>query len=165
MKSIPIPPTILAYIGISIIIAVTLYLVFKRIGLIEDLTLAEKKNEKKTKEELSKEEQDVDLANVIISDMKEFNPLYWEKAKKSELLNETQARNEASKINAAIGIFYDNESAIYATFRMLSNKFQVSQLAFYYAANYNRDLVGDLTRNLSNYELNQVVKIVKNLPE
>jgi len=158
-----IPPQAFAYLLITLIVLITLYFVFKKVGLISDLTREEKAAEKEAKKRLAEAEKNSDIAEIVIRTDEAFNPLVWQSTKdKSDLLNEPLARQFAGQIEDAIGMFFDDESKIYKVFRSLKNRSQVSQVSFYFASMFDRDLSMELANNLSNDELAIILDIVNN---
>ena len=92
-----------------------------------------------------------------------------EKVKK--LITQAGATKVAKMINDAWGIINDNEQQIYAAFRMLKNKLQVSQVVEKYALLYKQDLLTRLKTpwyyaadGLDDKEFAEVAKIVNALP-
>ena len=83
----------------------------------------------------------------------------------SMILTYQVSNSLAQSLDDAAGIFNDDESQIYAVFRSLKYKTQVSYLAYWFNKLYNKDLYqwlkGDV---LNNEELQVVLKITEQLP-
>jgi hypothetical protein len=85
---------------------------------------------------------------------------------KSMLLNEASARALVDKLWNASGSFNDDEEAVYAVFRTLRYKTQVSFLAYWFNKLKKKDLYTWLRDSVLNQdELNTVLTITSKLPE
>ncbi len=144
---------------IALVVLIFLYVTLKRLGLIRFKTKDEKQASKVKKE--VKSEKKVITTTVNRSDW--FNPALWSQGSKSKLLPEQTARDYASIIRKAIKGLGTDETAINGIFRKLTDKIQVSQIAFFYQSTNNRDLATDLTNDLSKKELQIMYEIIENI--
>lgn len=79
------------------------------------------------------------------------------------MLNPLKLSDLAAKINKSIGIFSDDEAAIYAAFQALNSKFEANALAQTYSNKFGRDLFATLADNLNQEEVTYIASIVDNL--
>lgn len=94
-----------------------------------------------------------------------FNPNFYKNKPGAALITKAQALAYAEQIYDAVGLFNDNEAAIYAVFRQLKSKTQVSWLAANFYAEYGQDLYAFLADYLNDNELNTVNQIVNGMAE
>lgn len=80
------------------------------------------------------------------------------------LLKSTAANRHAADIHSAWSWIDDNENKVYAVFRKLKDKAQVSQIAKAYQANYGANLIDQLNNRLNKKEIGKVLQIVGALP-
>ena len=90
-----------------------------------------------------------------------FDINYWKG--KGGLLSTAVAKSKAADIENAFGFFNDNEEEIYAVFRSLTNKAQVSQVSAEFYSAYKVNLIDRLRNRLSDGELKVVTDIVNRL--
>ena len=82
-------------------------------------------------------------------------------------LKASAASGFAGRIHRAWAAWYqggDDEAKVYAVFRELKDKVQVSQVAKAYQAVYAENLIDTLNRKLSLSEINTILSIVRPLP-
>ena len=82
-------------------------------------------------------------------------------------LNKSAANKFAERIHAAWGAWYeggDDETKVYAVFRELKDKVQVSQVAKAYQDAYAENLIDKLNDRFSDSEVKTVLDIIKPLP-
>lgn len=154
MSKIKIPPMLFAYGLLTIIVIWVLYLVMKKIGLIQD--------------KASKIEEEQKAKNIVaITETDIFRPSTHETTGKglSVLVPSSTAIEWAKDIKNAFGWINDDEEAIYNVFRKMTNQLQVSQVANAYSELFNSDLFGDLDYYFSEVELSNVWNIIKTLPK
>lgn len=96
-----------------------------------------------------------------------WNPNFTAKpGYKAFLLTESSARALVDKLWNASGAFNDDEEAVYAVFRTLRYKTQVSFLAYWFNKLKKKDLYTWLRDSVLNQdELNTVLTITSKLPE
>ena len=102
-------------------------------------------------------------------DIKPFSPTYKSDVlkytgKSLKVLKEDAAKKIAKLIDDAWGFWDDDEDAVYAAFRQLKDKVQVSQVVAAYQKYHSTDLWGKLESKLSSTELETVTNIVDDLP-
>ena len=88
--------------------------------------------------------------------------------KKVLMLNKKVAIQFAEQIKSAWGAWYqggDDEAKVYAVFRNLKDKVQVSQVASAYQETYGENLIETLQDRLGNTEIKTVLDIIKPLPD
>ena len=154
LKNIKVPPQIFMYGLISVIIIWIVYLLMKRIGLIEDRATI-------------RLEKDVEKSVSEISNTDIFNPnLYKESGYGYAHLPSNETVNSWAKgIKDSFGWFNDDEEQIYSIFRAMNNKLTVSQVSDCYAQLYSSDLFGDLRQYLNDRELAFLWKIIDSKPK
>ena len=155
LKSIDIPPTLFTYAIISVVVIVLLVAIMRRVGLIRT------KDQKQTDKEKREAKQEKKNIEKILTKSELFNPNTYLEFPDQYLLNESQVEDRAKQLKGAMGFFNDDESEIYAVFRSLNDKAQVSQLAAKYYELYQKDLLGDLDDHLNKDELVTVYNIIK----
>lgn len=161
-----INPVFVGY-GIAIILIFWIaYLLLKKVGLIRKKTAEEKETEvvkegtKLTKAKSKALQTDV---QNIMQNSGLFSPTKWQSIPPSYLLNTPTAKIKAKSIEDSFGFFNDDEEQIYAVFRSLTDKGQVSQIAYEYANLFNSDLLGDLFEYLGKNELYNIWIIILNI--
>lgn len=92
-----------------------------------------------------------------------FNPQWYRNVSGAVLITRAKAEELAEIIYDAMGLFNDDEDAIYAVFRQLKAKTQVSWLADVFFQQYNADLYQYLRGRMSDSEMDVVHGIVNNL--
>ncbi len=116
--------------------------------------------------------EDIALVQKISADDC-WNPNFYANYKTGmrKLITSASATAFAKQIHDAWGIVNDNEQKIYAAFRMLKNKLQVSQVVEKYSQLYKQDLLTRLRTpwfyaadGLDEKEFLEVIKIVNALP-
>lgn len=80
------------------------------------------------------------------------------------LMKPDTAQRHAQDIHNAWGWITDDEDKIYAVFRALKDKVQVSQVAKAYHDYFKTNLIDKLRDKLSAEEISEVLKIVNSLP-
>lgn len=143
----------------SILGIIVFVLILKKIGLIK--IKSKQAREASKIKDAQRQQRKVVTTTVLKSDL--FKPTYWKSQSKSSLLPEDTAKNLAKKIKKAWGFLNDDEDGIYGVFRSLTNKAQVSQLAFFYLSEYGDDLASVLVDRLNKKELNNVYNIIDNI--
>lgn len=102
-----------------------------------------------------------------------WNPNWWnlpvdqfpiKGVKSVQLLTQAAAKDSVNKLWDATGFFNDDEEAIYAVFRSLKYKSQVSFLAYWFNALKGKDLYQWLRDYLNDKELNVVLQITQKMP-
>lgn len=154
LNKIKIPPTLFAYGILTVIVIWVLYLVMKRIGLIQSKTDQEKDDR-----------QAKNIIEITTTDI--FRPSTYEETNKglSVLVSSEKASEWARSIYSAFGWINDDEQAVYNVFRNMTNQLQVSQVADAYSQLYNSDLFGDIDYYFSDVEVSNVWNIIKQLPK
>ena len=94
-----------------------------------------------------------------------FNPNYYKTIPGATLLLKAVAVEYAEQIYDAVGHLYDDETAIYAVFRKLKAKTQVSWLADVFFQEYGEDLYNYLADSLNDDEMDVINRIVNGLAE
>lgn len=92
-----------------------------------------------------------------------FNPNWYKSVPGAVLVTRATAENLAAIIYDAMGFFNDNEDAVYAVFRQLKAKTQVSWIADVFFQKYNADLYQFLRGRMSDSEMDIIHGIVNNL--
>lgn len=92
-----------------------------------------------------------------------FNPNWYKTVPGALLVTRATAERLAQIISDAMGIFNDDEDAVYAVFRQLKAKTQVSWLADVFFQKYNADLYQFLRGRMSDSEMDIIHGIVNNL--
>ena len=83
-------------------------------------------------------------------------------AKNNATLSEAQLRGLASKIKSSWHWYNDEEGKIYAAFESLNNYYDLLLLTKYYGLNGGASLEDDITKRLSNNEINKINEILNN---
>jgi ABC-type bacteriocin/lantibiotic exporter with double-glycine peptidase domain len=154
------PALVQGYISIVVVIIVLIvvFLLLKRLGLIKSKT--QRKSSKQIQEEKAKTKIIQDTINK--SDL--FSPTKFKDVSKDRLLPVDVARDKALKIRKSFGFFNDDEATIYGVFRSLTDKIQVSQLAFYYAElTGGGDMAQELKNFLNKKELKEIYDIIQDI--
>lgn len=135
--------------GIPIIIILfVIFLLLKRFGLIRT------REQRKAAKEKKQQKIERKAIDTTITKEQYFKPTYWRKVSANRLLPEKTARTYATNLRSALKKFGQIQATkVMAIFNTLTDKAQVSQLSFYYQANYERDMVTDLINNLKKAEL------------
>lgn len=154
-----LPPLATMQIAVIVMVAIVLFLVLKKIGLIK-FKSAEEKAAAKIKDE---QKQQKKIIEVIINRSELFDPARWRSSDSSTLLSEDEARKAAKKIKDSWGWLNDDEDSIYGIFRNLTHKNQISQLAFYYLSEFGDDLSAVLVDRLNKNELSFLWNIIKGI--
>lgn len=149
------------YLLATVVVLIILYFLLRKIGLVPKLF------KPKAEREAAKTKTEVKAATKVIettvnrSDY--FNPSLWQGVTKSRLLPDETARENAEILRKAMKGLGTNESAINSVFRSLTDKIQVSQIAFFYLSAYSRDLASDLSKELTKKELQITYDIINNI--
>lgn len=138
--------TILLYIAGALVLGITLYLIYKRIGLIKSAEQVREENAKKAIE------TNPDLWSLD----------YWKN--RGNTLSTDTAKKLAEMIKESFGFFNDDESQIYEAFRLMKARVNVSQVSDIYYQMFNKHLYNDLTEYLSQSELNYIYGIILTKP-
>jgi hypothetical protein len=117
----------------------------------------------------------VDRQENLPNNQNAFSPTFYKTGGSGTLLLTMAVKqNLAKRIYDALGVFSDDESAIFSVFRQLKSQSQVSYLAEYFGQKYKSDLLDYLKRGYSSFnpasglsaeELQIVLNIVNNLPK
>ncbi|PHN01128.1 hypothetical protein [Flavilitoribacter nigricans] len=81
------------------------------------------------------------------------------------LLKPDAAARYAADIHSSWSWLGDDENKVYAVFRNLKDKAQVSQVSGAYQTNYKANLIDELNDRLSTTEVKTVLQIVSTLPD
>jgi hypothetical protein len=92
-----------------------------------------------------------------------FNPQFYKTVPNAVLLQKESAKQLASLIYNAMGYFDDDEDQVYAVFRQLKAKTQVSWVAEIFYQTYGKDLYSFLSSRLSEDEMTVINQIVSGL--
>lgn len=92
-----------------------------------------------------------------------FNPSWYKTVPGAILITRATAENLAKILYDGFGFWNDDEDKVYAVFRQLKAKTQVSWLADVFAQEYNADLYQFLRSRMSDSEMDIVHGIVNNL--
>lgn len=130
----------------TIVIIYILKVIFKRVGLI------------KSDETLKKEAKVIELAN---SDY--FNPNYHE-GKNFKKLSDTEIKQAVLRLRRAMRGIGTGESQIYAVFKTLDSKLQISQLSKGFYNEYKKDLLTEIQDELREKEQAILMDIITELP-
>lgn len=82
-------------------------------------------------------------------------------------MSKSSATSYAKQINKAWGAWYeggDDEDAVYAIFRKLKDKVQVSQVAKAYQSTYSKNLIDTIKNRLSEDEIKIILNIIAQIP-
>ena len=155
---------IFAYILIAIVVLFIVFMLLKRFGIIKSKTQRDTTKIKQESRE-EKAETKAEKAQIIelLSDNEYFKPGIWKGIPAKRLYTTEYSRQLATKIKKAFGLLNDKEEVIYAVFRSLKDKANISQIAFAYMALYNTDLLGELIARLSKSELQMIYNIIENI--
>lgn len=145
MKKINIPPQIIAYVTGFLIIIWVVYLLLKRIGLIES-----RQQRVEEKEQTEREKRAVQF----------FPPNIWKEYPTRTAMNNDVSNNLATEINNSFGFFNDNEQRIFSVFQKLAYKQNVSQLSNSYEQLFHADLHSKLFDNLNSNEMDYIYNII-----
>lgn len=126
-----------------------IFFILRRLGIIKP---------KKLQSIKEKEKQKIEIIQAI-GTIDYFKPNYYLKAKPNELLDVSKARNYAQELYKAMKGLGTDESRIYSIFSNLTHKAQVSQIAFHYQALYKKDLLTELSKELTKSELLKLYNI------
>jgi len=100
-------------------------------------------------------------------DINYLNKLLQQVSKKVLVIQKSVALQYAKQIQQAWGSWYqggDDEAKVYAVFRKLEDKVQVSQIAKAYQEVYAKNLIDVMKNRFSTSEIRTVLKIVEKLP-
>lgn len=100
-------------------------------------------------------------------DINYLNKLLQQVSKKVLVIQRRVALQYAQQIHQGWGSWYqggDDEAKVYAVFRKLEDKVQVSQIAKVYQETYSKNLIDVMKNRFSNSEIKMVLKIVEQLP-
>lgn len=122
--------------------------ILKKIGVI------------KSAEDRAQEKQEAELST---SQSSPFSPRYYKDKTNVMLTTRTAAEQIAKTIYKAMGVFNDNEEAIYGALRQLSHKTQLSWVADVFFQLYKEDLYQYMRNSLSDDEMKIVNQIAANL--
>lgn len=113
--------------------------------------------------------------NKLPNNKNPFSPDFYKYAPNgSKLIKSADATNLSKRIYDALGVFSDDEAAIYSVFRQLKSQRQVSILADKFQQIYKTDLLTYLQRGYSQWnaasglnenEMSVVISIVDGLPK
>jgi hypothetical protein len=92
-----------------------------------------------------------------------FNPTYF-KDKKFKSIGSNAANLYAQNLRKALRGIGTAEENIFAVFGKLFNKCNVSEVAASYFLQYNRDLQADLSSELTDKEITDLMNIINDLP-
>lgn len=92
-----------------------------------------------------------------------FNPNWYKSVPGAVLITRASAESLSAIIYDAFGLLNDKEDAVYAVFRQLKAKTQVSWLADVFFQKFNADLYQYLRGRMSDSEMDIVHGIVNNL--
>jgi len=130
--------------------AIFLVYILKQTGIIES---------KKDKADREAREKNATATNSP------FNPNYYKGKVGAKLMTKENAITLARKIDDAVGVFSDDESSVYAAFRQLTAKTQVSWLSEIFFQQFGEDLYGFLSDNFNESEMDTVNQIVNSMSE
>ena len=133
-------------IFVVIIVTIIIWRVLGKIGLVK-----------------SKEQKQKDSAVETLFTMTYFDPAY-NKGKSFAPLGKSAADKYAKDLNRALGIFGDDEEAIYSTFGKLKNKTNISEVAESFQNIYKKDMRATVLGNLSEKEMKKLFDIISKLP-
>ena len=134
-----------------LLVIVVLFIVnksLKKIGLVDNESRKEKKVNDKA------------MQNITMTDI--FNPAYHQGKLFNQLAPST-SELYAKDIHNAFGVFNDDESMIYSTFKKLDNVYNVSQVSASYYELYQDDLRADLLQYLNRDEIGILDSIISSL--
>lgn len=144
----------IAQLVLAVLVLYLVYKLFKSIGQKLDIV---------------DDEKDIASAALVEDKSNIWSPKYWKNKKNVQLLTNDSAKALAKKIYRAHGTFGnvlmgggidDKEEEIYAVFRNLSHKTQLSYLSYYFYKIYGEDLLQFLRSFLNNDELATIAQIV-----
>lgn len=96
---------------------------------------------------------------------KAFDPNYWQGKSQNKLGTPAQVATVAKIIYNAKGILNDDEDAVYNAFSVMQSKPTVSQVAHYFAQNYNTGLYDFLIGFLNAKEMEPIRTRIMQLPD
>lgn len=153
MKNVKIPPQIVAYALISIIVLWIVYQLMKKVGLISD--------------QVTRKKDKTIAANVqSIEQIPFWNPSLYQNSNYgyAVLMPNDTIKSWAKDIHDSFGWFNDDEEQVYNVFRKLTNQIILSQLSDAYSKLYSSDLLGDLKNYFDDKELSYLYTIISNKP-
>ena len=101
------------------------------------------------------------IDSVVASNV--FSPNYWQGKPGAQLITVAYADQLCKQIKDADKYFNDDEPAVYAVFKALKYKTQVSWLAYRFSLLYKKDLYGFLIGFLDTNEMAIIADIVSKL--
>lgn len=115
-----------------------------------------------TKDAASKEFDNQDKNAASVGSY--WNIRYWNSAKTAQLLKSSTAIALCKQLWDAKGVFNDDEDSVYAVFKSLKYKSQISAVAAYFYQQYKKDLYTWLKGFLNQEELKTILDYTDNLP-
>lgn len=145
-----------------VIVLVVIYILLKQLGLVKSAAIRKIDEQvKKDANELARSDYfDVNFANSV-------------GAPQSSLISAKKVEEIGTKINKALPYyhivfgflsFYTDEEAIFAAFRELPYKVNISQISRWFSDEKGKDLLSELQSNLNEKELSQLWVIINQKP-
>lgn len=128
-------------------------------SILEKLGLKESAEDLETKAKLKEQETKFNIWGGIISLQKAAGT-----RKVIKVLTKVGSEFYAKQINNALGLFNDDEQAIFGVFRQIRFKSQVASIVTAYFNLYKKDLLTTLKSKLSESELAEVINIIETKP-
>ena len=149
-----VSPQLYTYGIMTAIIALIVFLLLKRVGLIKDAA-----------QRLAAKDKAESLANL--QNEPSFNPNEYKSLNLglSFLLPNSEANSKAKAIYNSFGFFNDDEEGLYSIFRSFTNKAQISQVSDAFTQLYEKDMLGVITDYLNASERAFLWNIINQIPE
>jgi hypothetical protein len=138
---------IIFYIILGLVILFALDQILKAIGLKKD-----------------KADKDATKAAANLRTSEYFDPMFY-RGKAFSSLGKSVSNQYAKEIKSALGLFNDNEEAIYTIFGKLKCKMNISEIAESYYELYGKQMLPSILANLSEKEMYILNDIINKLPE
>lgn len=138
---------IIMFVIAGLVILIILDQIMKAIGL------------KKNKNDKLKDEA---AASLRTNDF--FDPMFY-RGKAFSSLGKSVANEYAKEIHSSLGMFNDDEEAIYALFGRLKCKYNISEIAESYYEYYKKQMLPEILSHLNKSEMAILNAIIEKLPE
>jgi hypothetical protein len=138
---------IIMYVILGIVVLIMLDQILKAVGLKKD-----------------KADKDKDKAVENLRTNEYFDPLYY-KGKAFSAIGKSPANQYAKDLHTAISGFGTDEETIYTTFGKLKCKYNISEIAESYYELYEKNLLPELLKELSEKEMATLNAVVNKLPD
>lgn len=140
-------------IAISIGTVLVLVFVLNKVGLLR----IKSKEEKQAKTERK-------VADYKITRSQALDPKFWSTQPKYKLLPENEAKKKAKSIRWDLSLVSHDISGLLGTINTLKYKAQLSQIAFYFLADYGDDMATHITKHTWKGEAATIWNAIDNIP-